>query len=509
MPVFLVILVLFLTVVAKWMSSKSGGQILRMPPGPWKLPIIGNLHQLIGVSMYHHKFTNLAKIHGPIVHLQICEISAVLISSPELAEHVLRTNELNFAQRPQLLDEDIIPYKGSSLIFSPYNEYWKHIRRITMSDLLGLKRVQTFKFVREAEVENLVETIYGCAGNVFNLSKHFYTLSNNIITKSVLGNKSIHQEEFRNALDEMTSLTGNVRVHDLFPSLKFLHFVTWKRVALRRVFKRLDKILDAIIDEHKAVNQSRSEEKDLLDLLLNVYGCNNSSSGLTIDNIKNYVLDIFAGGSKPTRAILEWTMSELLKNPRTMEKAQAEVRSSVEGKGKVEEVDTQSLPYLNSIIKETFRLHMPGPLIPREARENCKISGYDIPMKTRIFVNQWAMSRDPKYWSNAESFDPERFLMSSTDNIHGMEYIPFGAGRRICPGESFALVFIRLALFQLLLHFDWKLPNGIGPLELDMSESYDITTRRKIDLYVVAVPVHGTVMPNSNASCKNASQPST
>ncbi|KAK1362679.1 Premnaspirodiene oxygenase-like [Heracleum sosnowskyi] len=181
-----------------------------MPPGPWKLPIIGNLHQLIGVSMYHHKFTNLAKRHGPIVHLQICEISAVLISSPELAEHVLRTNELNFAQRPQLLDEDIIPYKGSSLIFCPYNDYWKHIRRITMSDLLGAKRIQTFKFVREAEVRNLVETIYGSSANVsINLSDQFYTLSNNIITRSVLGNKSNYQEEFRNALDhEMTKFVN-------------------------------------------------------------------------------------------------------------------------------------------------------------------------------------------------------------------------------------------------------------------------------------------------------------
>lgn len=159
-----------------------------------------------------------------------------------------------------------------------------------MSDLLGVKRIQTFKFVREAEVRHLVETIYGSSGNVFNLSEKFYTLLNNIITKSVLGNKSIHQEEFRNALDEMTRLTGKVGVHDLFPSLKFLHFVTWKRIAVRRVFKRLDKILDAIIDEHEAVNQSQSEEKDLLDLLLNVYGSNGSSSRLTIDNIKNYVL---------------------------------------------------------------------------------------------------------------------------------------------------------------------------------------------------------------------------
>lgn len=190
------------------------------------------------------------------------------------------------------------------------------------------------------------------------------------------------------------------------------------------------------------------------------------------------------------RSVLEWAMAEMLKNPQVMGKAQAEIRDTIDQKRrkKLREEDTQGLPYLNSIIKETMRLHMSTPLIPRESREPCKINGYDIPEKTKILVNIWAMSRDPNYWNNPEMFEPERFLVS-TDINFGMEYIPFGAGRRKCPGGSFGLTSIELALAQLLYHFDWKLPQGVKPHELDMTEAFEITTRRKNDLYVVAVSI--------------------
>lgn len=184
------------------------------------------------------------------------------------------------------------------------------------------------------------------------------------------------------------------------------------------------------------------------------------------------------------RSILEWSMAEMLRNPRIMKKAQAEVRNALLGKIKLKEEDTRNLPYLNSIIKETMRLHISTPLLPRESRKTCEINGFLIPEKTKIIVNIWAMSRDPKYWSNHESFEPERFMISST---YGMEYIPFGAGRRKCPGGYFGLTSIELALAQLLCHFDWKLPQGVKPEDLDMNEVSEITTRRKKDLYVIAV----------------------
>ncbi|XP_052489431.1 cytochrome P450 71D10-like [Gossypium raimondii] len=134
-----------------------------------------------------------------------------------------------------------------------------------------------------------------------------------------------------------------------------------------------------------------------------------------------------------------------------------------------------------------MRLHPPFPLlVPRESRENCEINGYQVPTKTRVIINAWAMGRDPKYWSEVETFYPERFLNSSCDfKGTNLEYIPFGAGRRMCPGISFALPNIELPLAKLLYHFDWELPSGLPHENLDMSETFGMTARRKDDLILI------------------------
>lgn len=173
-----------------------------------------------------------------------------------------------------------------------------------------------------------------------------------------------------------------------------------------------------------------------------------------------------------------------------MEKAQAEVRKVLQGQDKIEEKDMDKLNYMKCVIKETFRLHPPTPLlVPRESRERCEINGYEIPIKTKVLINVWAIGRDPESWSNAESFEPERFEGSSIE-FKGMDFkfIPFGAGRRICPGMSFGIADVELPLAQLLYHFDWKLANGIKPQEIDMSEAFGAAVRRKNDLYLIPTP---------------------
>ena len=170
--------------------------------------------------------------------------------------------------------------------------------------------------------------------------------------------------------------------------------------------------------------------------------------------------DMFIGGTDTSSTIMEWAMSEMMRNPRVMEKAQAELRQVLKGKEVIHESDIQGLIYLKMVIKETLRLHPPvALLVPRECREQCKINGYDIPIKTKVIVNAWAIGRDPEYWDDAQIFLPERFENSSIDILgHDYEYIPFGAGRRMCPGIAFGLANVELPLAQLLYHFDWKLP---------------------------------------------------
>jgi cytochrome P450 len=199
--------------------------------------------------------------------------------------------------------------------------------------------------------------------------------------------------------------------------------------------------------------------------------------------------DLFTGGGETSPGAILWGMSEIVKNPKVMEEAQTEVRRVFDGKGFVDETELHQLIYLKSVIKETMRLHPTLPLlVPRESRERCQINGYEIPAKTRVMVNAWAIGRDPRYWVDAESFKPERFLNSPIDfNGTDFEYIPFGAGRRICPGIAFALANVELPLAQLLYHFDWKLPNGMKNEELDMTESFGITVGRKHDLCLIPI----------------------
>lgn len=201
---------------------------------------------------------------------------------------------------------------------------------------------------------------------------------------------------------------------------------------------------------------------------------------------------MFIAGTDTSAATLVWILAELIKNPSAMRKAQDEVRRTVKGeKGlKVKESDLPKLEYLKLVVKEALRLHPPAPLlIPRETTESCTIGGYEIPAKTRVFINATSISMDPEYWENPAEFKPERFLNSSIDFIgQSFEFLPFGAGRRGCPGNNFAVLLIELALANLLYSFEWRLPQGIRAEDIDMSEALGITMHKKTPLCLVASP---------------------
>jgi cytochrome P450 len=197
--------------------------------------------------------------------------------------------------------------------------------------------------------------------------------------------------------------------------------------------------------------------------------------------------DIYGAGGEGSSSTITWAIAELVRDPRVMKKAQEEVREIFKMKGIVGENCINELKYLKSVVKETLRLHPPGALlIPRECGQACEIDGYHIPMKSKVIVNAWAIGRDPKYWTEPERFYPERFIGSSIDyKGSNFEYIPFGAGRRICPGSTFGLINVEMALALMLYHFDWRLPDGIKGEDLDMTELFGATIKRKDDLYLI------------------------
>uniref|UniRef100_J3LVF7 Cytochrome P450 n=1 Tax=Oryza brachyantha TaxID=4533 RepID=J3LVF7_ORYBR len=215
---------------------------------------------------------------------------------------------------------------------------------------------------------------------------------------------------------------------------------------------------------------------------------------LTKEIVSAVLFDLFAAGSETTPTTIIWAMSELMRNPHVMERAQSEIRQVLHGKSKVSEADIEDqLHYLHLVIRETLRLHPPVPfVIPRLCSEpNSKIMGYDIPLGTTVLVNVSAIGRDKKIWKDADEFRPERFKddivdFSGTD----FRFIPGGAGRRMCPGLTFGVSNIEIVLASLLYHFDWKLPSETGECELDMSEIQGVTARRRTDLLLKATHVY-------------------
>ncbi|XP_050215117.1 premnaspirodiene oxygenase-like [Mercurialis annua] len=473
-------------------DQKSRTVAKTLPPGPMKLPIIGNLHNLAG-NLPHLALSELAKEYGPIMHLQMGEISSVVVSDAKMAKEVLKTHDLKFAQRPQLLVAQIVIYDGKDIAFSPYGEYYKQIKKISSTELLGPKRVQAFASLRENEVDKLIDSVRRSVGKPMDFGENVYRLTNVIICKAAFGEECKEQDAVIKLGKEATDLAGGFNIADLFPSLTFLHGITGEKRRFEKLRDEFDRMLTNIVEDHmkklltKSGNSDESEREDLVDSLLKLQASGHFKSPLTMDHIKAVVLDLFIAGTETSSTTVEWAMSEMIRNPRVLKKAQEEVREALKGKETIRDADVQDLKYLNLIMKETLRLHPPVPmLLPRESNERCEIAGYELPVKTKMIVNAYAIGRDPKVWRDAEEFKPERFLDMPVDFI-GMdfEYIPFGGGRRICPGMAFGVANMQLPLARLLYHFDWTLPDGATPENLDMSETFGASISRKTKLYLI------------------------
>ncbi|XP_065862598.1 premnaspirodiene oxygenase-like [Euphorbia lathyris] len=490
-PVLLTFLV-FIFLVSRIRKKNSAKNL---PPGPWKLPLIGSIHHLI-TSLPHHRLKDLAKIYGPIMHLQLGELSHIVISSPETAKEVMKTHDITFAQRPLLLQLALPTYNYSDMVFAPYGDYWRQLRKICTIELLSVKRVESFRSIREEQLSKVITSISSTssAGSPINFSRMVVSLLYSIVSRSAFGKIWEGEDTFIAALKDVAEAAGGFSLADLYPSIKLFQVLSVMSSKIEKHQKKVDQIFQSIIDQHRArkatgSNQAEGNE-DLVDVLLNLQDQGDLQFPLTDDNIKAIILDIFSAGTETSSTTIDWAMSELMKNPRAMEKAQEEVRRIFGTQGNVDESRLDELNYLKLVIKETLRLHPPVPLLlPRECREECSIYGYEIPVKSKVMVNVWAMGRDPNYWNEAEKFNPERFIDSSIDyKGTNFEYLPFGAGRRMCPGITYGMINVEFPLAQLLFHFDWKLPTGMTPENLDMVEIFGIVTKRKNDLHLIPIP---------------------
>ncbi|CAM8971465.1 unnamed protein product [Rhodiola kirilowii] len=383
-----IISILILIVTVSWVLRKLKKSSPRLPPSPFALPIIGHLHLIAPIP--HQAMYNLSVKHGPLMHIKLGSVPAIVVSSSEMAKEVLKTHEACFMNRPKIAAIDFLTYGSADFSFAPYGTYWKFINKLCMSQLLGGRTLERLQPVRHEERRNLMNMLMQKASDreSVDLGRELIKMTNNIITRMMMGQRcSDYEDDVGSMLKEVIVLTGKFNLADYIWFCKNLDLQRFDK-RLKDVKLRFDVMMDKIIKRHEDARKLKKmdDSKDILHMLLDIKEDPKSEVKLTMENIKAFIWDIFSAGTDTSAITTEWALAELINNPSMMEKAR-NVIDYVVGKSRlVEESDIPNLPYIQAIVKETLRLHPTGPLIIRESNEKCVIGGYDIPAK-RVFLS--------------------------------------------------------------------------------------------------------------------------
>jgi cytochrome P450 len=469
------------------------GAARRPPPGPRPLPFIGNLLFLRG--NLHHTLARLARTHGPVMRLRLGLATAVVISSPDAAREAFTKHDRRLAARAVPDTARALGFSERSMIWLPSSDpLWRTLRGIVATHVFSPRGLAAARGVRERKVRDLVSYIRGRAGRELDVGHSVYggvlnLVSSALFSVDVVDVGAESAQGLRGLVEELVDLVAKPNVSDLVPLLRPLDLQGLRRHTAGR-FEKVFDILDGMIDSRLAGAEASSQDKrgDFVDVLVELM----AAGKIARDNVTTIMFDVFAAGSDTMAITVEWAMAELLRNPGAMAKLRAEIDGALGSKEAIDEADVASLPYLQAVVKEAMRLHPVAPLmLPHRAVEDgVEIGGYAVPKGCAVIFNTWTIMRDPAAWERPDEFVPERFLgMGGTVDFRGkdFDFIPFGSGRRVCPGMPMAELVVPLILASLLHAFDWRLPDGVSAERLDVSEKF--TTANVLAVPLKAVPV--------------------
>ncbi|KAL6645985.1 hypothetical protein ACP70R_017593 [Stipagrostis hirtigluma subsp. patula] len=457
------------------------------------LPLIGNLLDLRHGNL-HHTLARLAKVYGPVMRLKLGLTTAVVISSRDAAREAFTRHDRRLAARAVPDTARALGYSDRSMIWLPSADpMWKTLRGIVATHLFSPRSLAATRGVRQRKVRDLVSYFRGRAGQEVDVGQTVYggvlnLVSNVLFSVDVVDVGAESAEGLRQIVEEIVELVARPNISDPFPCLRSLDLQGLQRWTAAKHYMKLFQVFDGIIDRRLAEASSGDDKhNDFLDALLELM----STGKMARDNVRAILADVFTAGSDTTAITVEWAMAELLRSRSIMANVRTEIENSFGGKETIEETDLARLPYLQAVVKEAMRLHPVAPLLlPHQAvGDGVVISGYTVPKGSTVIFNSWAIMRDPTVWKRPDEFVPERFLHNRAAEVEGKEFgfIPFGTGRRLCPGLHMAEPIVLLILASLMHAFEWWLPDGVSAEQLDVSEKF--TAANVLVAPLKAVPV--------------------
>ncbi|KAI3959768.1 hypothetical protein MKW92_002614 [Papaver armeniacum] len=488
---------LLLLLLHGFLSQKSKTNSRRLPPGPPGWPLIGNFLDVgFDYKVVHKRFVEIQKKYGPIFMLRLGAINLLVIASADAATELFKRHDQAFANRFIFEAQKSQVDEHCPTLMAPYGPIWRMNRRLyatinsrtAIKNTLGRRR----QFVDQMIQWISVEEKQGRSVEINHLTLVALTnlFGNLFFSKDVMDLKSATGNELYQLIKEIQVLSTYPNVADFIPWLRNLD----PQNLANRTRKAVDACL-SIIDEFAKERKSRdvflrdtNEEKDLWDLLMSFEGNGKDEPRkMSERHINVFIMEMILGGTDTTVSTIEWVMTEAVRNPEVMRKAKDEIAQVVGYNRKIEESDIESLPYLSAVIKEAMRLNPVGPfLLPRSAVEDTEFMGYFVPKDTAVVVNIWGIGRDSASWDDPLSFNPDRFLGNTTDyRGQHSRFLPFGAGRRICPGLPMAHQIVPMVVGSLLQSFDWTAENGATPESMDMHEKIEMALKKSTPLRII------------------------
>ncbi|XP_052210604.1 geraniol 8-hydroxylase-like [Diospyros lotus] len=466
----------------------------KLPPGPAGVPLIGSLHRL--GPRPNQSLADLSKIYGPIMTLKLGSVTTIVASSADAAKAILQTHDHSFSGRPVPASVATQPNPEATIAWVPADNSWRSRRRICATQMFSAQKLDQLQHLRQRKAQELVSHIkrHAVSAAPVDIGRAAFATTLNLISNTIFSIDMVDQDfdsakEFKDLVWTIMENAGKPNFSDYFPVLRRLDLQGLKR-RIRPAYRRLHEIFDEVIEKRlrdRGSDLVNDRKGDFLDALLDQ--CEEDGSDFNPITIKPVILDLFIAASDTSAITTEWAMAELLRKPDILERTRNEIIGTIGADHQMQESDMDRLPYLQAVVKETMRLHPAAPLLlPHKARNDVELQGFVVPKNTQVLVNVWAIGRDPKHWEDPSSFSPERFLNSSLDyKGRDFEYIPFGAGRRMCPGMPLAIRMIHLMLASILQSFNWKLPPGTTPEKMDMEEQFGVTLKKAVP--VLAIPV--------------------